>query len=172
MVSPTIGFWVLGIITIIVVYILFYPQLGIKKTSIVKAPRVRGKSLLFDKRYGLCSIESRQNLGGGAMKLELSSQSGGTYYAKYYEDEIMMYNISSCLAGTGSPIYITKKDYLMLNGEPTQKLDVIQQLKDENRTIRAKAKIQIHNPNAIIDKTLNWLTLLESSTKRSKVESK
>lgn len=160
-----IGFAVIVVTVVIIGYLSFYPQYRSKTSNVSIAPVTRGKSLLFDKRYGLCRIESAEPLSNNSFKLELFSSSGHTYYAKFYDDEITVYNLMHNLTGRGAPIYMNKRDYLDMDGKDMRPVDEVQLLRNELEQTKSRAKIQINDPDEKVNSIISWLSQLEASKK-------
>lgn len=171
MVTAITGVGIVGLMALAVGYFSLYPQWKSRKTLTTYSTRTRPKSLLFDKRYGLCYIESGEILNDNSFKLELFSSNGQTYYPRYYNNEIVTYSEFNNLVGSGSPLYITKKDFNEMEGKKDNNFNVITDLKNQLVQTRAKSKILVSDPDERTDKLINWLTQLEVSRK-SRVEQK
>lgn len=164
-----VGYIILAISILLVIYFLVYPQLG-KFMPYKKTPIARPKPLLFDKRYGLCRVEGGEELSCDSFKLELYSDSGHTYHAKYFVDEIKMYKDFNVLCGIGNPLYIVEKDLNEIKGISSDHYKVISDLRNELELTKARTKINISDYESKTKEILKMISDYEKSKKVMKYD--
>ncbi len=168
MASVIIGWVLLGFVLLIISYILIYPQFKPNQLK-QKSPTLRASPLLFDDRYGLCKVNGGERLGSDSFTLDITSDNGQNYNLKYFRGEIIPYNEYNVLVGSGSPLYITRKAFDLMEGKPVTQHDVVKNLRNQMQTIKSQAKIQINNPDEKVKQMVDLISQIESSKKAKEV---